>query len=104
MKKEECYEVVKIYDFFDVMKYMNKKYKKDFHDVMFEMISHSDQEGKNDSVHRLYRHNLRDYSKSSKPSNHMQILFDLICKEFEIPHDIEDDGEDTTLIYFWVSW
>ena len=106
--KEECYEVTKIYDFFDVIHWMAEKYQiqnfNKLHDLMFEMISHSDQEGRNDSLHRVYRHWLtkRDWA----PSPVLQSLFDDICKVFDIPHDIPEwaKDEDHTCIVFWVSW
>ena len=104
-KKEECYEVTKVYDFFQVMGWMGKKLDQDLHDLMFEMISHSDQEGKNDSLHRVYRHWLKE-GYGEQTDNTLQTLFDLICEEFEIPQDMEHslDGKPTTQIVFWVSW
>lgn len=103
-EKDKCYEHTKVFDFFDVMDYLGDKYSKDFHDVMFEMISFSDQEGKNDSLHRVYRHWL-DGLYEENQDTYLKKLFDLICDEFEIPHDIsKHDGTDETQIVFWVSW
>jgi len=98
--KENCYEVVKVYDFFDVMHYLQDTLLwEDAHDDMFEMISYSDQEGRNDSLHRVYRHWLK--------SDRMKQLFDVICDAFDIPHTLEKyskNPEDCTRFVMWVSW
>ena len=99
---KECYELTKVYDFYKVMGWLDSKYNVDTHDLMFEIISHSDQEGKNDSLHRVYRHWL---SNHFKPDKKLQSLFDTICAEFDIPLDINKyNGENETRIVFWVSW
>ena len=106
-EKKDCFEAVRIYDFYKIMDYINGKNlwheERDLHDDMFEMISHSDQEGKNDSVHRVYRSWFDSYNSGKVP--HLFELFDLICEIFHIDKDISKyDGEDQTMIYMWVSW
>ena len=96
MSKEKCYEDVRVYDFFDVMHYLEQTLLwENAHDDMFSMIYYSDQEGRNDSLHRVYRHWIED--------KRLQGLFDVICEAFDIEHDIESYG-DCTKIIFWVSW
>jgi hypothetical protein len=99
--KDGCFEDIRVYEFFEAMRYLEATLLwEDAHDEMFEMIMYSDQEGKNDSIHRLYRHWIK--------GERLQQLFDVICFAFDIEHDIMTyhDGtkEDTTKIVFWVSW